>query len=127
MKMDDKPKEQQNELKCTCDLAMQPDQYILTPCPIHGIPAQKIASERNYGSEHAIITDSHLKNKNIEFFSGYCFKCTNCGEHSVMHYMKFCPNCGVPLMIQSDFVREIIRQMNARGRAAATSNPINSN
>ena len=114
----------QNNLKCTCDLAMQPDQYILTPCPIHGMPSQQ--TEKKYGNEHAVITDSHLKSKQVDFFSGYVFQCTGCGEYSVMHYMRFCPNCGVPLMIQSDYVREIIRQANARGRAASTTNPVNS-
>jgi len=115
----DKPKEKiQQELKCTCDLAMQPDQYILTPCPIHGMPSET-PSKKQYGAEHTVITDANLSSRDVEFMSGYRFKCSKCGEFSIMHYMRFCPNCGTPLMIQSDFVREIIRQMNARGRASA--------
>jgi len=117
----DEIQENNTELKCTCDLAMQPDQYILTPCPIHGLKQEP--TTKQYGSEHAVITDASLSSKEVEFMSGYRFKCTSCGEFSVMHYMRFCPNCGVSLMIQSDFVREIIRQMNARGRANSLSNP----
>ena len=107
------------ELKCTCDQTMQPDQYNLIPCPVHGMGAP--TTEKQYGAEHAVITDSHLSSKKVEFLSGYRFKCSACGDYSIMHYMRFCPACGVPLMIQSDFVREIIRQGNARGRAKANT------
>lgn len=109
-------------LKCTCNESMQPDAYILTPCPVHGMPAPA-SNKNNYGSQHEVVTDAHLMSKDIEYMSGYKFKCPGCGMDSLMHYMKGCPNCLTPVIIQSDFVREIVRQMNARGRTQSQNTP----
>lgn len=117
---DNSKKKEGNNQNCTCDEALQPDAWPTGLCPVHGLTSNR--ENKEYGGEHVVVTDAHRISKDFLFMSGWKFRCPNCGVDSILHFMRCCPNCTVHIIMQSEFVRDMIRQANARGRAT-TNHP----
>ena len=61
-----------------------------------------------------ILTDDDLVATKIVHWSGFGFKCKVCGIPSVLHFMKYCGNCGSAVSIQSDEVTEYLNNKQER-------------
>lgn len=52
-----------------------------------------------------ILTDQDLITENTVQWNGFGFKCKLCGVPAVLHFMKYCGNCGAAVNVQADKVK----------------------
>lgn len=77
--------------------------------------ASEIAKQLHYGaSDPVIITDKDLVTDKIRSWSGFVFKCPNCGEEAIMPPGKGCMNCLTAVTIQSNEVTDYIKSLNPK-------------
>ena len=95
-----------DEKRCTCN-----DDWPTEPCPICSTKEGTDVTE-SFQASQAVVTDANLVSSQPEFLQGHLFVCPSCGKHSVLHFFRHCPNCGMRLVVQSVTVRDTIRKIN---------------
>ena len=85
---------------CNCN-----DEFKTRPCPIHA------RAKIDHLAKKVIITDDLMVKEKIHRWSGHCFVCPRCKLPSVMHFFKYCSNCGVELEINSKIVTDIMNKL----------------
>lgn len=61
-----------------------------------------------------ILTDADLVTKDTVQWDGFGFTCKLCGVPAVLHFMRYCGNCGAAVNVQSKKVERHERQRQER-------------
>jgi len=91
------------ELKCTCN-----DEFKTGLCPVCFPENQDIYDQ----FKKVLITDANILPQQVETYTGHVFKCPKC-QNPIMVNMKFCPSCGVGIILQSKIVTDHINNITA--------------
>ena len=101
--------------RCTRD-----DEFKTEPCRC----PKCLSPEGNGNSEHrkyiqkgVVVTDNDLIPEEIKQWCGYTFVCPICKQQSILDYMKFCPNCGMRVLIRSHKVAKFVENFELRNKA----------
>ena len=88
---------------CTCN-----DEFRTKLCPVH----QESELNQGYETKETIIDDTMLVNPKPVHFLGnklFMFQCPACNQPSILHHFNGCPNCLIPVKIQSKIVTDFIK------------------
>ena len=99
---------------CNCkDEKGNPLEFRTTLCPVCDV--NKTNDSKGYIPEKIILNDSNLivDGEQPKQWIGHAFKCSKC-SCMIMHDMKFCPGCGVEVLVQSYTVTKYIQQLSKR-------------
>ena len=61
-----------------------------------------------------ILNDEDLITTNTVQWDGYGFKCKLCGVPAVLHFMRYCGNCGAAVNVQSKIVQRHLERREER-------------
>ena len=90
---------QEENLACTCD-----DKFVTEPCPVH------YKNVDTYNGPSIITDELMVKEAPIRQLTGHMFICPQCNEEAILHFFRFCPHCGIEVLVQSTVVTDFIRQ-----------------
>lgn len=112
--MPEKNQEKQEELKHTSCL----DPTDMLPCLACIEEGKKIReTQATEKATPIVLTDDDLAFDHlITPPPGYAFKCTACNRIAIMHYNKFCPDCGQCTVKESVKAIAYVRSQNEKNR-----------
>jgi len=61
-----------------------------------------------------VLTDADLATKEAVQWNGFGFVCKLCGIPAVLHFMKYCGNCGAAVNVQSNKVNRYLEKREER-------------
>lgn len=67
----------------------------------------------DYTQKGVVVTDNDMVTEEIRQWVGFTFKCPACRKDSIIDFVKFCPECGVKVIIRSHKVTAFITQLEA--------------
>lgn len=108
---------------CTCG------EFMTAPCPIHSAPEES-ADPHNFGEALTTITDNFMTKDRIGTWSGFVFRCPNCGLESVMvnhdsapEGIAVCcnPKCAKKAFIKSAIVTDYVKKITEERKTGRIS------
>ena len=76
---------------CNCD-----DPARVEPCPVHD--SETLENKHAlYPTEVEVTSRDRANVSGLTEWRGFDFKCAQCGNASIMHWFKWCPECGAKI------------------------------
>jgi|GEM_PF-3414007 len=90
---------------CTCG------KFMTAPCPVHSVP-DKTEDPHNFGETITTVTDIYMIPNRMGEWSGFIFRCPNCGLDSIMVNKDTAPKgiavCANPACAKKAFIKSAI-------------------